>query len=66
MREEQSGHQVEVVGKELRSQMDWIDTSFTDSCACSTRDAPGRRCASREASRSAITLRSVPLTSRPA
>ncbi len=28
MREEQSGHQVEVVGKELRSQMDWIDTEF--------------------------------------
>jgi ketol-acid reductoisomerase len=28
MREEQAGHQVEVVGKELRSQMDWIDTSF--------------------------------------
>ncbi len=28
MREEQSSHQVEVVGKELRSQMDWIDTEF--------------------------------------
>ncbi len=28
MRAEQAGHQVEVVGKELRSQMDWIDTSF--------------------------------------
>jgi ketol-acid reductoisomerase len=28
MREEQAGHQVEVVGRELRSQMDWIDTSF--------------------------------------
>ena len=28
MREEQAGHQVEVVGKDLRSQMDWIDTSF--------------------------------------
>jgi ketol-acid reductoisomerase len=28
MREEQSKHQVEVVGKELRSQMDWIDTEF--------------------------------------
>jgi ketol-acid reductoisomerase len=28
MREEQGGHQVEVVGKELRAQMDWIDTSF--------------------------------------
>jgi ketol-acid reductoisomerase len=28
MREEQSKHQVEVVGKELRSQMDWIDTDF--------------------------------------
>jgi len=28
MREEQSGHQVETVGKELRAQMDWIDTSF--------------------------------------
>jgi ketol-acid reductoisomerase len=28
MREEQAGHQVEVVGKELRSQMDWIDSDF--------------------------------------
>jgi ketol-acid reductoisomerase len=28
LREEQAGHQVEVVGKELRSQMDWIDTDF--------------------------------------
>jgi ketol-acid reductoisomerase len=28
MREEQSSHQVETVGKELRSQMDWIDTEF--------------------------------------
>ena len=28
MREEQAGHQVEVVGQELRAQMDWIDTSF--------------------------------------
>jgi ketol-acid reductoisomerase len=28
MREEQASHQVEVVGKELRAQMDWIDTSF--------------------------------------
>src|ERR1700730_7049515 len=26
MREEQSKHQVEVVGRELRAQMDWIDT----------------------------------------
>jgi ketol-acid reductoisomerase len=30
MREEQGGHQVEVVGKELRAQMDWIDTEFTE------------------------------------
>jgi ketol-acid reductoisomerase len=30
MREEQAGHQVEVVGKELRSQMDWIDTEFEE------------------------------------
>ena len=30
MRDEQSKHQVEVVGKELRAQMDWIDTSFDD------------------------------------
>jgi ketol-acid reductoisomerase len=28
MREEQAGHQVEVVGRELRAQMDWIDTAF--------------------------------------
>ena len=28
MREEQAGHQVEVVGKDLRSHMAWIDTSF--------------------------------------
>jgi ketol-acid reductoisomerase len=28
MREEQAGHQVERVGKELRSMMDWIDTEF--------------------------------------
>ena len=30
MREEQAGHQVEVVGKELRSHMDWIDTEFQE------------------------------------
>jgi ketol-acid reductoisomerase len=30
MREEQAGHQVEVVGKELRSQMDWINTEFEE------------------------------------
>ena len=30
MRAEQAGHQVEVVGKELRSQMDWIDTEFQE------------------------------------
>ncbi|HUE28500.1 MAG TPA: ketol-acid reductoisomerase [Solirubrobacteraceae bacterium] len=30
LREEQSRHQVEVVGKELRSQMDWIDTEFEE------------------------------------
>jgi ketol-acid reductoisomerase len=30
MREEQAGHQVEVVGKELRSQMSWIDTEFEE------------------------------------
>ncbi len=30
MREHQAGHQVEVVGKELRSQMDWIDTEFDE------------------------------------
>src|SRR5476649_2623777 len=28
MRSEQAGHQVEVIGKELRAQMDWIDTDF--------------------------------------
>jgi ketol-acid reductoisomerase len=28
MREEQAGHKVELVGKDLRAQMDWIDTSF--------------------------------------
>jgi ketol-acid reductoisomerase len=30
MREEQSRHQVEVIGKELRAQMDWIDTQFQE------------------------------------
>ncbi len=30
MREEQAQHQVEVVGKELREQMDWIETSFDE------------------------------------
>jgi ketol-acid reductoisomerase len=30
MREEQAGHQVEVVGKELRSQMAWINTEFDE------------------------------------
>ncbi len=30
MREEQSNHQVEVVGRELRSQMSWIDTEFDE------------------------------------
>ena len=30
MREEQKGHQVEVVGQELRAQMDWIDTEFQE------------------------------------
>ncbi len=30
MREEQAAHQVEVVGKELRSQMAWIDTEFEE------------------------------------
>jgi ketol-acid reductoisomerase len=30
MREEQAGHQVEVVGRELRAQMDWIDTGFQE------------------------------------
>ncbi|HEY8763494.1 MAG TPA: ketol-acid reductoisomerase [Solirubrobacteraceae bacterium] len=30
MRDEQAGKQIEVVGKELRSQMDWIDTEFSE------------------------------------
>jgi ketol-acid reductoisomerase len=30
MRSEQGGHQVEVIGKELRSHMDWIDTDFQE------------------------------------
>jgi ketol-acid reductoisomerase len=30
MREEQAGHQVEVVGRELRANMDWIDTEFNE------------------------------------
>jgi ketol-acid reductoisomerase len=30
MRDEQAKHQVEVVGKELRAQMDWIDTEFDE------------------------------------
>jgi len=30
MREEQARHQVEVVGRELRAQMDWIDTEFQE------------------------------------
>jgi ketol-acid reductoisomerase len=30
MREEQAGHQVEVVGRELRDQMSWIDTDFDE------------------------------------
>ncbi|MBV9415533.1 MAG: ketol-acid reductoisomerase, partial [Solirubrobacterales bacterium] len=30
MRDEQAGHQVEVVGRELRSNMDWIDTEFQE------------------------------------
>src|SRR6201997_593877 len=30
MREEQGGHQVEVVGQELREHMDWIDTEFSE------------------------------------
>jgi ketol-acid reductoisomerase len=30
MRDEQSKHQVETVGRELRSQMDWIDTEFQE------------------------------------
>src|SRR5579884_488920 len=30
MREEQSRHQIEVVGRELRAQMPWIDTEFEE------------------------------------
>jgi ketol-acid reductoisomerase len=30
MRDEQARHQVELVGKELRAQMDWIDTEFNE------------------------------------
>jgi ketol-acid reductoisomerase len=30
LREEQAGHQIEVVGRELRSQMAWIDTTFSE------------------------------------
>jgi ketol-acid reductoisomerase len=30
MRAEQASHQVEVIGKELRAQMDWIDTEFQE------------------------------------
>jgi ketol-acid reductoisomerase len=30
MREDQAGHQVEVVGRELRANMDWIDTEFQE------------------------------------
>jgi ketol-acid reductoisomerase len=30
MRAEQAGHQVEVVGQELREHMDWIDTEFQE------------------------------------
>jgi ketol-acid reductoisomerase len=30
LRQEQAGHQIEVVGRELRSQMDWIDTTFSE------------------------------------
>jgi ketol-acid reductoisomerase len=30
MREEQAKHQVEVIGRELRAQMDWIDTEFEE------------------------------------
>ena len=30
MREEQAGHQVEVIGRELRSNMNWIDTEFQE------------------------------------
>jgi len=29
-REEQAGHQVELVGRDLRAQMVWIDTSFQE------------------------------------
>ena len=30
MRAEQANHQVEIVGRELRAQMDWIDTEFQE------------------------------------
>jgi ketol-acid reductoisomerase len=30
LRAEQAGHQVELVGRELRAQMDWIDTEFQE------------------------------------
>jgi ketol-acid reductoisomerase len=30
LRAEQGGHQVEVIGRELRAQMDWIDTEFQE------------------------------------
>ena len=30
LREEQAGHQIEVVGRELREHMDWIDTKFEE------------------------------------
>jgi ketol-acid reductoisomerase len=30
LRQEQAGHQVEVVGRELREQMDWIDSKFSE------------------------------------
>ncbi|HEY2441109.1 MAG TPA: ketol-acid reductoisomerase, partial [Solirubrobacteraceae bacterium] len=30
MRSEQAGHQVELVGRELREHMDWIDTEFQE------------------------------------
>ncbi len=30
MREEQSGHLIEVEGRKLRSMMDWIDTEFKE------------------------------------
>src|ERR1700758_198013 len=30
LREEQAGHQVEIVGRELRANMDWIDTEFQE------------------------------------